>query len=245
MEINGKTFIGLLHTKIDRTVPSRLCILAVAIFFMTFGVALCIRSNLGSSPISVMPLAWSLSGGTQVGSFHVPDWSMGTYTIIMNSLFVVMQIIILRRRYHAIQLFQLMMGFIFGFFLDINMRLTMPFQFTNIAICIIQLLIGGFIMAFGISLEIVTRLIMMPGDGITLAFARIFNADFGKIKIMVDCSMVVLGAISMLIFFGSWKWYIIGVGTLISMIYVGGVVRFLRPFSAMIEKKIYGLPKKD
>ncbi len=243
-EVNWKgrrASVWRFHTKIDRTVPSRLAILVAGIYIMTFGVALCIRSDLGSSPISVMPLAWSLAGGVYVGSFRVPNWTMGEYTIIMNSLFVLLQIVLLRKRFPLIQFFQLGMGFFFGFFLDLNMALTVHLQWTSLFVCIIQMLVGGFIMAFGISLEVITRMVMMPGEGITLAIARVTHADFGKIKIFVDCSITLLGAISILVFFGSWQWQIIGIGTLVSMVYVGMVVRLQRPLSSRIEHKIYGV----
>ncbi len=243
MEGKGRHGTRSVHTGIDRTVPSRLAILVAGIFVMTLGVALCIRSDLGSSPISVMPLAWSGAGAMQGSRIHVPGWSMGTYTVIMNALFVALQVALLRRRFHAIQLFQLAMGFFFGFFLDLNMALTAGFRWEGILPRVAQLLAGGLAMAVGISMEVVTRLVMMPGEGITLAVARVAGADFGKVKIAVDCSMVLLGTVSMLAFFGSWQWRIVGAGTLVSMVYVGLVVRLLAPLTSRLERAIYGTGK--
>ncbi len=224
---------------IDSTFILRLVILACALFIMTLGVALCIRTNLGSSPISVLPLTWSLAGGTIVGNFKVPEYTVGEYTILMNILFIALQIVILRRQYRTIQLLQIIVGFIFGLFLDFNMRITEFLQWDNITISIIQLLIGGFIMALGISLEVMTRLVMMPGEGITLAFAKVTKADFGKVKIGVDCSIVAIGLTFIYIYFGSWQWNIVGIGTLITMVYCGTVVRLIHPFIIKIEQKVF------
>ena len=43
------------------------------------------------------------------------------YTHIMNFLFIGLQILILHQRFPRIQLFQFIIGFVFGFLLDVNM----------------------------------------------------------------------------------------------------------------------------
>ena len=70
-------------------------LLLVALFIMTLGVALCVRSNLGSSVISSGPLAFTLAG--QAGL--IPPLSLGTYTNILNFLLVGGQIAVLRGRF--------------------------------------------------------------------------------------------------------------------------------------------------
>mgnify|MGYP005798240263 FL=1 len=47
---------------------------------MTLGVALCVRSNLGSSVISSLPYVLSLAGPVS----FLPEWTIGHYTILMN-----------------------------------------------------------------------------------------------------------------------------------------------------------------
>lgn len=89
-------------------------LLTISLFIMTFGVALSVRSNLGSSVISTIPFVMSLAGA--VGK--APQLTIGEYTNVMNFILVGLQILILRRRFHAVQLFQLIIGFLFGFLLD-------------------------------------------------------------------------------------------------------------------------------
>ena len=81
--------------------------LIVSLFVMTLGVALCIRSNFGSSVISAIPLAMTLAGD----SAQAPRLSIGEYTYLMNVVLVAIQILVLRRRFEAVQLFQLLIGF--------------------------------------------------------------------------------------------------------------------------------------
>lgn len=67
---------------------------------MTLGVALCVRSALGSSVISTTPYVMTLAGENGVA----PGWSIGGYTYVMNFLLVGLQIVVLRRRFQAVQL---------------------------------------------------------------------------------------------------------------------------------------------
>lgn len=89
-------------------------------FFMTLGVALYVRSNLGSGVISALPMSFSLAGEAGL----VPGWPMGGYPYIMNAIFVAEQVLVLRRKFEAIQLFQVLVGFVFGTLLDISMWIT-------------------------------------------------------------------------------------------------------------------------
>ncbi len=235
----NKFYDRLLH-KADKYFLRRILVLIVALFVMTIGVSLCLRSSLGSSPISVTPYAWTMAGGVEVWGMTVPAWTVGEYTLIMNAVFVVLQIIVLRRHYNPIQLLQLGIGFVFAYFLDLSMELTAWAQPESITLQLVQLLVGGFVMAIGVSIEVMTRLVMMPGEGITLAFSRVTGADFGKVKIIVDTSMVVCGVIFCLIFFGCWRWDITGLGTLISMFYVGATVRAIRPFLRPVQRFLFG-----
>lgn len=69
--------------KIASLVWQHLLLLA-SLFVMTLGVALCVRSNLGSSVISSAPLAFTLGGEAGI----VPALTLGEYTNLLNVLLV-------------------------------------------------------------------------------------------------------------------------------------------------------------
>lgn len=96
-------------------------LLAVSLYVMTLGVAVCVRSAIGSSVISNLPYVFEQAGAHGLG---VPQWRIGTYTIIVNFIFVVFQMLILRRDFEWVQLFQLVIGAFFGTLIDMNMLLT-------------------------------------------------------------------------------------------------------------------------
>ena len=96
-------------------------LLLISIYVMTLGVAVCVRSQLGSSVISTIPYVMASAGEFMDA---IPAWTIGTYTILMNAIFVVAQILILRRNFQWVQLFQLVIGFFFRMLIDLNMFLT-------------------------------------------------------------------------------------------------------------------------
>ena len=55
-------------------------LLLISLYLMTLGVVLCIKSDLGSSVISSLPLSFSLAGREHI----VPAWSVGGYTISIH-----------------------------------------------------------------------------------------------------------------------------------------------------------------
>ena len=216
---------------------------------MTIGVAVCVRSNLGSSVISVLPYVFESAGEHSL----VPALTIGQYTYIMNALLVVGQIAVLRRHFEAVQLFQLLVGFVFGSLIDLNMLLTSWLVPTQLWQQALAQWAGCTILGIGIALEVRCGSVTMPGEGFPVAISRVGGWEFPKVKMCVDVSLVVLGVAAGFAFFGAWQWEIVGVGTLFAMFYVGYVVRIagrhLRWFERLLayrpgfRRYIYGLAR--
>lgn len=213
-------------------------LLVASLFLMTAGVALCVRSNVGSSVISTIPFVMTLAGESDMA----PALTIGEYTYIMNFLLVGLQIIILRRQFDPMQLLQLIIGFVFGFLLDINMQLTAPIVCDTLPVQIAVQLSGCLILAFGISLEIRCGSVTMPGEGIVVAVSRATGRPFAKMKIIVDVTMVVCAVALGYLFFGCWLWQVVGIGTLMAMIIVGAVVKLIDPYMGWFNKLLYYRP---
>lgn len=207
-------------------------LLLLSMFFMTLGVALCVRSNLGSGVISSIPMSFTLAG--EVGK--APGWTIGGYTNVMNIILVFAQILVLRRRFDPIQLFQLLVGFVFGFLLDLNMWLTSYFSYDAIPAQIVAQFLGATILGIAVAIEVRCGSVTMPGEGIQVAIARVTGKPFPVIKIAVDSTLVILAVISGFCFFGQWPWTVVGPGTLFAMFYVGYVVKLVNPHLGWFER---------
>lgn len=81
-------------------------ILLIGLFIMSFGVALSVKSDLGTTPISCIP---------NVLKYAVP-LSLGMITIIFNFLLIVIQVIILKKDFQRKQWMQLLVTVFFGYY---------------------------------------------------------------------------------------------------------------------------------
>lgn len=210
----------------------------VVLFVIAFGTSLSIRANLGSSPISCPPYVLSLVPGA---------WSMGAHVMCMHVIFIIAQILLLRRDYQPIQLLQIFVSVLFGAYTDLTMWMTSFLQVPDTlapaigyALRFVELLIGGSILAYGISLEVHCDVLMLAGEGFPLALAKVVRGDFGKVKICTDTGLVCIGVIFMFCFFGGWHWDMVGVGTIVSMFYVGYMVRRFNPTLAWFDRLLTG-----
>lgn len=210
-------------------------LLLVSLFIMTFGVAVCVRSMLGSSVISTLPYVFETAGSKGMG---VPQFTIGQYTYIMNGILVLGQIAVLRRRFEPVQLFQLLVGFVFGSLIDLNMLLTQWLAPTTLAAKAAAQVAGCTVLGIGIALEVRCGSVTMPGEGFPVAISAVTGTAFHKVKICVDTMLVVLAVVFCYVFFGAWQWYIVGIGTLFAMVYVGMVVRAVGKHIAWFDRML-------
>ena len=206
----------------------------VILFVIAFGTSLSIRANLGSSPISAPPYILSLIPGMR--------FTMGQLTIFMHVFFILTQIVLLRKDFEKRQYTQILVSFLFGFYTDLTMWMTGFLQIPETLnpligypLRFVELLTGGAILAYGIACEVRCDSLMLAGEGFPLAISKFLKRDFGKVKMCTDTSLVCVGAVFMLVFFGGWDWKMVGAGTLVSMFYVGYMVRVFTPHIAWLD----------
>ena len=113
--------------KLSVYILKRYLLLLAGLSVMAFGVAFSIKASRGTSPISSVPYAVSLFAPLTVG----------TATIVMHCVFVLLQILILRRQYHPIQLMQLPVAVFFGY-MKVGFDVTLV-----ITACILSLVFTG------------------------------------------------------------------------------------------------------
>lgn len=200
--------------------------LTIGLFIISYGIALSVRSNLGTTPISVIPYVFSF----------IQPISLGVLTIIFNTIFILLQIIILRDKFPRIQIFQIIITLAFGYFINFSLSITEIFTPHNIyeqwTLCII----ACFIIAVGVLFEINSHAIILPADGLLLAVKIVTKHEFGKIKTIFDTTNVVIATIISLISFGTFKG--VGYGTIFAAITVGYIVRFYKHITVIILKHL-------
>jgi len=202
----------------------RLSIFTIGLFVMAFGVTFSVKADLGVSPISCVPYIYSLEFPLSIGEF----------TIILNILFMVLQILILRKKYNPFYLVQLPAIIVFGYCIDITMVLLEDLNPSSYMEKLILCLISCVVLSFGIFLLIKTRITNLPLEGLVLVISQTLNKEFGKIKISMDSLMVIIGVVSSYIFF----YKIVGIreGSIIAALTIGALIKFYSTKMTFIQK---------
>ena len=111
----------------------------IGLFVMTIGIALSVKSNLGVSPVSSIPYTITCVWGIE----------MGKATILFHIVLVILQILLLRKNFKPVQLLQIPVGVIFGYFTTFcnYMACFLPTP-ENLAIRIFMVLLSTVFVAF-------------------------------------------------------------------------------------------------
>lgn len=202
----------------------RYIFLLVGLFVNGLGVSFITKAGLGTSPITSIPYTLSLGFTPTVGMF----------TLVFNIFLVILQVILLRRNFQLQNLLQLPIIALFSFFIDLTMSLLGFMQPETYAMKVVSLVIGCLILGFGVFMEMVANVAMLPGEATVRAVSDVFSTDFGKTKIAFDSSMTVIAAIMSFIMFK----HLDGVreGTIVAAILVGFVARLFKKYIGGIEK---------
>ena len=201
-------------TKTETT--KRYILFIISLFFSALGVAFTKHGELGVSPISSV---------ANVMSCKFDALSLGTWLIIWNCILIVGQIVILRKRFQPIQLLQVPLSFLFGWFTNFGMWIVSFIPVNSYIMRLTMVIVGVVILGFGIALSVIANVIMNSGEAFVKAVSEQIHKEFGNVKIAFDVLCVIMALILSLLFF---EFTIVGTreGTIISALLTGVVVKF-------------------
>ncbi len=222
-----------MHTRM-RTYLKRYLLLCVGLTIMAFGVAFSIKGELGTSPISSLPYVTSL----------LTPMTVGTATIAMHCVFIVLQILLLRRQYDPIQLIQLPVALVFGYLTDFSVWVIQSISPSSYVMQWVLCVIGILLVGIGVSFEVTAGVVTLAGEGMVLAVCKVFPVKFGNAKVGFDVSLVVISCILSLVFLG----HLAGVreGTVAAALCVGMIAKQVnRPMKRFADRYLGELiPRK-
>ncbi|HIV52262.1 MAG TPA: YitT family protein [Candidatus Mediterraneibacter norwichensis] len=218
--------------KLPVYIAKRYLLLLAGLSIMAFGVAFSIKASLGTSPISSVPYVVSLFAPLTVG----------TATIVMHCVFILLQILILRRNYHPIQLMQLPVAVFFGYLTDFGVWAVRGIHCSTYWQQWIVCLIGILLVAAGVSLEVKAGVVVLAGEGVVLAICKVLpKIKFGYMKVGFDVTLVVIACILSFTFTGHLQ----GVreGTVAAALLVGLIAKQIGKL--LMGWKLEGEPEKE
>lgn len=198
-----------------KEILKRYILLIISLFFSALGVAVTKHGELGVSPISSV---------ANVLSYQFTSLSLGTWLIIWNCILIAGQVFILRKSFQMIQLLQIPVSVLFGYFTDFGMWCVSFLPADTYPVRIAMVIAGVIILGFGISLSVIANVVMNSGEAFVKAVSDTTGKNFGNIKIAFDIICVIIAIVLSLLFFDL---RIVGTreGTIIAAVFTGMVVK--------------------
>lgn len=199
--------------------------LVLAVFLTAMGVGLAIKANVGLAAFDAVNQSIS----------NAIDVRVGTVVMFVQTFFVLIQLVILRKdaTWHVfmqIPLVILLGQFINLFVDDIFGSMDLQNYFMRVAVFIIAQLI----ISFAVSALLVVDLIAMPVENLSAILAQRFPFKLGQIRQAIDIILIVSAlAIS---FVSSTEWTI-REGTILSALIFGPLMDFHMPKLKPLFKK--------
>lgn len=204
----------------------RYIIFLFGLFISSLGVSLVTKANLGTSPISSIPYVLSLNF----------PFTLGEFTIVFSVFLIFIQLLILRKNFKLEHLLQIPISVAFGYFIDITMILLGFINPQLYIMKLVYLILGCMVLGFGVYLEVLADVAMLPGESFVRAVSSTWKTDFGITKVAFDVSMTVIAIILSFVFAGKLE----GVreGTVIAALLVGFIARLLGRMLAFVKPLI-------
>lgn len=196
------------------SVISRIPLYLAGAFVLGFGIVLCVKCEMGVSPINSIPYV----------ATHIVDLSLGTLSIIFYVVNIIIELILSERKRYIAILLQLPVSLIFGVVIDMWDAL-LP-SAGSLVMSIVFLCGSLFFTAFGIMLIVAMHLVPDPPTGAVQEISRASNKNMGTVKIIYDCSCVALSLLLGIL--GKHSVIGFGVATVASAVFVGRILAFLQ-----------------
>ena len=205
----------------------RILMYILGLFILTIGISISVKSDLGVSPLSSLPYTMTCVWGIE----------MGKATIIFHCLLVLLQAILLGRKFKPINLLQVLAGIIFGYFTTLcNYLISFIPSPNNIVDQIMMALISTVFVAVGTFFYLPTNIMPLAGEGIVDTIAVVTKTEFSNIKIMFDSFLVLVSVI--ICFIALHNLGSVGIGTLIAALLVGAEIGYLTKLFGKWRDKI-------
>lgn len=202
----------------------RYILFIVSLFISALGIALAKKGSLGLSPVSSV---------SNILSLKFTGLSFGIWLFIWNCVLILGQVVIKRKKFQLIELLQIPLSFLFGYFTDLGMMIFSFWRDDTYLWQISAVIAGTAVLGLGIALSVIADVVMNSGEAFVRDLSGAVHKEFGNIKIAFDIGCVIISIILSLIFFGEIR--DTREGTVIAAVCTGLAVKF---FTRILKKPV-------
>ena len=195
---------------LNQQLIERYCLLIISLEIISIGIVFTTHANLGIYPFFAF---------SEISSFYFKSSTL-LYDFLLQIIFIIIQIIILRIQFKIFQLFQITIWFLLNIFMELNNIIFLGnFYPKHYLIKILFLLIGSFMIGLGINIQFFIKALYTPGEGLLITIYNKLKYSIYYTKIIFDFILILLSTTYSYLMLGD----IFGIkeGTIISGIFVG------------------------
>lgn len=187
----------------------------VGLIVTALGLAVCVRADLGISPITTLAFALNKA---------FPALTLGTYVFFQHIVFFILTAALLRKDFKRFQLLQLPCSFLFGYFVDLWELALRNLSLHGYIPRVLLLLVGCVIVGLGFSLSYTSRVALEANTAFLNAFSLCTGKPYSALKTLTDVLIVVMAALVALLTLRT----IVGIreGTIIAALIIGPIAGF-------------------
>ncbi|MDQ0253081.1 putative membrane protein YczE [Evansella vedderi] len=194
----------------------------LGLFILTFGIALTIQSQLGTSPFDAV----------LVGLFRTFGLTIGSWEIVLGFAMVLFNAIAIKRRPEYLALLTaLITGMGIDFWLIVLGDILQPVSLISQSI---TLLFGMVFAGLGIAINLQADFAPNPMDRSMLVVSQLTGYSIAISRAIISVVLVVIA----LVFGGA-----IGIGTILIALFSGNIIKFFMPYVAKIDTMTENLSK--
>lgn len=203
----------------------RFLFMIVGLIVTALGLAVCVRADLGISPITT--LAYALNKA-------FPALTLGTYVFFQHIVFFILTVALLRKDFKPFQLLQLPCSFLFGYFVDFWELLLRELKCDSYISRVVLLLIGCAVVALGFSMSYTSRVALEANTAFLNALSHCTGKPYSTLKTLTNVLIVIMAAVVGLFFLHA----IVGIreGTVVAALIVGPIAGFFNKRLARMER---------
>lgn len=177
-----------------KTILIRYGTATVGLFLVSLGISFSIISNLGTAPLSCAAYVLNLK---------FTGITVGTFNVLVNMSYMLIQLLVLRRNFRAEMLLQVVASVLLGVFVDFGNWAFAWMASDAFLPKLLLTLLAAVVTAVGVSIEVKSGGWMLSAEMTVNAFSTTFSKNFGSVKVVMDSLMLVIAAVLALIFFGN------------------------------------------
>lgn len=203
----------------------RYTVMLFGLFVTAFGLASCVKADMGISPITTLSNALN---------HIVPVISLGTFLFFQSLVFFILTVLLLRREFKLYQLLLLPCSFLLGWFVDLAKLMLAGLPLPNYMAQAAVLLVGCIFVGLGFSLMICSGVSLDTNTAFLNALCYRTGKPYSRLKIGTDLMIVALAALVSLAF----AHRVIGIreGTIAAAVLIGTIAGFFNRHLYWLEK---------